>query len=323
MTTEGDVLRGGLHPKVLHGYLDTWSTAVGRMLEDPLPQDVHRLAEIYEDLGRAVSTAEACLVSALDALDPRTGGGVVEDVAPFRELQEQALLLLHRSGAMFARLDSTFGQLVHGGGGWSNRPVEGGERTLYLNTFKTNKDLNAAEREQEYLSRVDKFVSNGGSFDDIIHLNEPRLDALRAWSHYDYVMLPNLETRVYPTAKEDREGKPKAGHSLLIGSGHEFDDREILSAGEMWVIKDTADDLESVIIANNSGHFKPSFKDLPNTVAGLVALGVPEERIVLFGGPNNIPAIFREMGELCQVGGLEHRLPVAPVELLRRWYESR
>lgn len=323
MASGTDVHRGGLHPEILHGYLDTWSTAVGRMMEAPLPQDVHRLADIYEELGRAVSAAEACLVSALDALDPSTGGGVVADPVPFREVQEQALLLLRRSGAMFARLDKTFGQLVHGGGGWSNRPVEGGDRTLYLNTFKTDKDLDTGEREQEYLSRVDKFVSNGGSFDDIIHLNEPRLDTLTTWSHYDYVMLPNLETRVYPTAQEDREGKPKAGHSLLIGAGHEFEDRHILSAGEMWVIKDTAGDLESVIIANNSGHFKPSFKDLPNTIAGLVALGVPEERIVLFGGPNNIPAIFREMGELCQVEGLDQRLPVAPADLLRSWYASR
>ena len=126
------------------------------------------------------------------------------------------------------------------------------------------------------------------------------------------IMLPNYETRVYPTAKEDRLGKPKAGHSLLIGAGQEFTDRLVLSAGEMWVLHDHAGDLEMVIIASNSGHFKPDFAILQHTLPGLQLLGIQPHQVAQFGGPNNIAAIFREIRELHGIEGLDKRLPADP-----------
>jgi len=121
---------------------------------------------------------------------------------------------------------------------------------------------------------------------------------------------------------EDLGGKPKAGHSLLIGVGADFEDRDVLSAGELWLLKDSAGDLEAVIIANNSGHFKPAFNTLPNTIPGLRRLGLPEDRIVLFGDPNNIAAIFREINELHGITELEKRLPPAPASLLKSWWTA-
>ena len=286
-----------------------------------LPDDLTKLIAIYTALGSAVSTAEAALVGALDAVDPRTGLSNA-DQAPYRAVIPVAFQVLRDCGEVFARLDGSFSTLVHGGGGWPNRPIQSGTKTLYENTFKTKDNLSAEARQTAYQTRVDKFLAQGGDFADITLLDADRVRALKPWSHFDYVMLPNLETRVYPTAAEDRRGKPKAGHSLLVGTNAAFDDRPILSAGELWILKDYTDELEAVIIANNSGHFKPSFKDLPNTIPGLEALDIRPDQVVLFGGPNNIHAIFREIGEIHGVEGLDAKLPPDPLVLLNQWAQD-
>ena len=63
------------------------------------------------------------------------------------------------------------------------------------------------------------------------------------------------------------------------------------------MLKDAAGDVEAVVIANNSGHYKPRFEDLETAVPHLASLGIPAERVVLFGGPNNLDAVFREIHE--------------------------
>jgi hypothetical protein len=284
------------------------------------PGDLDALVDCYARLGRSVSEAKACLIAALDVLDPTTPEPATR--AAYRAVEARAFDLLRQAGAVFALLEPPFGRLVHGGGGWPSLPVAIEGRTLYQNSYKKSRTLSEDERRAEYAERVQKFRSGGGSFDDVIVLAPGGLNDLTAWAHYDYVMLPNLETRVYPTAEADRGGKPKAGHSLLIGSGPDFSDPLILSAGELWTLKDAAGDLEAVVIANNSGHYKPAFKDLPNTIPGLTRLGIAKERIVLFGGPNNIPAIFREMGEKHGLAGLAARLPPDPRELLDEWLKE-
>jgi hypothetical protein len=283
------------------------------------PDSLDSLIATYEGLGQAIATAEACLVAALDSLDTQTGGGRTSDEAGYTGVKDNAFSLLRRAGAQFARFDSAFGRLVHGSGGWPNKPVYPEARTLYTNTFKTSDTLEADSRQQEYDKRVQKFLAGGGDFGDIIPLDKHHLERMVNRVHYDYVMLPDYSTRVYPTAREHRGGKPKAGHSLLVGTEERFEDNPILMAGELWVLKDTAGDLEAVIIANNSGHYKPFFKDLDNVVPGLMQLGMPAERIVLFGGPNNIPTIFREISEIHGITDLEERLAPSPDTLLERW----
>ena len=313
----------GEKPKIISSHWlkaanERHSSSIHGLLNGPLPRTLDELVDTYTTLGHAVSTAEATLVCALDAVDPETQLSQAER-APYRMVIHVAFQLLRESGAMFARLDGPFSQLVHGGGGWPNRPIQRGDLTLYENTFKTRETLSPATRRAEYQVRVDTFLSGGGDFADITLLTPERLRSLKPWSHFDYVMLPNYELRVYPTAEADRDGKPKAGHSLLIGVGPTFEDRHILSAGELWILKDYTGELEALIIANNSGHFKPSFKDLPNTIPGLERLGVCRDQIVLFGGPNNIPAIFREITETHGVKGLHTRLPPGPAALIESW----
>lgn len=191
--------RGGLPPEKLVALLDVCRRN-GPDMSGPLPGDLQALIETYDALGKSVSTAEACLVSALDALDQQTGEGRVEDPEPFEILQAEAFDLLRQSGEMFARFDGAFASLVHQGGGWPNQPVDCDGVTLYRNTFKYKEQLNPAQRAQEYQDRVDTFLGGGASFDDIVLLTPDSLQSLKAWAHYDYVMLPNYEIRVYPTA---------------------------------------------------------------------------------------------------------------------------
>jgi hypothetical protein len=301
--------------------LNQHATSVNEMVEGPLPTDLMHLVDQYHILGQTTVVAEACLVSAFNALDPDVGAGVTENPDEYTAVKELAFSMLFHAGRQFDRLSDPFTQLVHGGGGWYNQPVRVDEQILYRNTFKTNSVLTPVQRQQEYENRVQKFLSRGGSFDSIVLLNEDNLQSLVPWSHYDYVMLPNLETRVYPTSVQERRGKPKAGHSLLVGTRAHFDDRLILSAGELWLLKDHSDEIEAVVIASNSGHFKPDFQSLAAASKGIEALGIPADRIVRFGGPNNIQAVFREVAALHGISGLEQRLPADPLELIEAWYD--
>lgn len=303
---------------VLQQACDRFAGPVHSHKVEALPSNLNELIGVYETLGGAVSAAEAALVGALDAVDPATGLSEAQK-APYRPVIDGGFQVLRDCGEVFARLDGSFSTIVHGGGGWPNRPIETGGLTLYENTFKTRDTLTSDQRKSEYRLRVDTFLGKGGAFEDITLLTPESIRALKPWSHFDYVMLPNYETRVYPTAKADRGGKPKAGHSLLVGTNEDFDDRHILSAGELWILKDYTGELEAVIIANNSGHFKPSFRDLPNTLPGLERLDIRPDQVVLFGGPNNIGAIFREIGEIHGVDGLDARRPPDPTALLDAW----
>lgn len=312
-------LAGGLPLNTLNKQLAVAQEAVRFVVGQGEPETLEELICIYERMGLAISTAEACLISALDAVDLQTGGGCADDADGYRAIKVASFDLLRRAGSQFARFDSSFGRLVHSSGGWPNQPVQPEARTLYKNTFKTSQELEPQVRKREYDERVDKFLGGGGAFDDIRVLDNARLEGMGHRVHYDYVMLPDYTMRVYPTAKEHRGGKPKAGHSLLVGTQENFEDNPVLMAGELWVLKDSAEDLEAVIIANNSGHYKPSFRDLNNVVPGLMQLGLPADRLVLFGGPNNIPTIFREISEIHGISGLEQRLAPSPDVLLDTW----
>ncbi len=315
-------LAGGLPLEPLTSKLRNAQERVTWVTDHKEPETLDQLIAIYEALSMAIHSAEACLISSLDALDPQTAGGVTDASQDYQAVKNQAFALLRVAGAQFARFDSPFGRLVHGSGGWPNRPVHPEARTLYQNTFKTSEELSPEQRHDEYQKRVTKFLDQGGSFEDILVLDNARLEGMQHRVHYDYVMLPDYSTRVYPTAKEHRGGKPKAGHSLLVGTHERFDDNPVLMAGELWALKDSAGDLEAVIIANNSGHYKPSFKDLDNVVPGLMHLGLAPDRIVLFGGPNNIPTIFREISEIHGLSGLEERLAPTPDQLLKAWSDE-
>lgn len=314
-------LGGGLSPVRLEVELAAAAAALERVRAAGAPADLPALIGTYEDLGHSVSRAQAALISALDALDPLTGGGVAKPPEPFREVRSRAMQLLRDLGVTFADLEPSFATLVHGGGGWPNRPVEvapdrgdGVPLRHYENTYKKGRPLTPDEQRIEYQKRVDRFMAAGGSFSDLYELGPDTLHTLEHRVRLDYVMLTSGKVRLGTT-----EGEAKPGHTLLAGGGPAFSDEPMLLAGEMWALRDSAGDLEVLLVANNSGHFKPRYEDLVNALPHLAEAGVPPEKVVLFGGPNNLPAIFSEIEEKHGLGGLAARLPPSPSTLLESW----
>jgi hypothetical protein len=292
----------------------------------PLPTTPQALVDAYASLGKAAANTEAVLIAALDALDPRTGGGRAHPAAPYEAVRTRCFELLRRAGALFNTLEPAFSTVVHGGKAWPSQPVQvaadrgdGEPLRLYRNTFKKGKVLTQAERRAEYQERVQRFVARGGRFDDIVAATPATLAALPSGVHFDYVMREDGSLRL---GRLDQD--PKPGHTLLAGAGPAFWDQPVRAAGELWVLKDSAGDVEAVIVANNSGHYKPAFADLQNTLPALEALGIPRERIVLFGGPNNLPSMFEEMAAKFAGLDVERALPPDPASLraeLERAYD--
>jgi len=314
----------GLPVELLSREVDGARQILSAVAATALPEDARSLAEVYRELGGAVASAEACLLSCLDALDARTGGGVAQPAAGYAEIRKRAFALLREAGHQFDRFEPAFGPLVHGPNAWPNQPVavredRGDGRPLYVydNTYKQPPGLTREQRLAEHRERVDNFRKKGGSFDQIITAEPGTFATLAHRERYDYVLGTDGTLRLHANPPGD-EGPPKPGHSLLATGSAEFKDEPSLLAGELWVIKDSAGDVEAVVVANNSGHFKPSFEDLPNATEALEALGIPRAKVIFFGGPNNLPSMMEEIGSNCGLGDLSDLLPPEPTDILAR-----
>ncbi len=329
VSLSGEAAHHALPPEVLKQTLEKASASVAALKAEPMPQTRQELVETYARLGLAVAEAEAALIGTLDALDRRPDKTAP---SPYQKLRDWAFQALREAGEVFAKLDPAWGQLVHGSGGWPSRPVQlwpdrgdGRPFIVYENTFRRAEALSSEQKKAEYDSRANRFVERGGRFEDIIVAHKGVFEGLERMLRYDYVVEHGGPMRLFPNGDDnDAAGPPKPGHSLLLVGGRTFRDVRALMAGELWVMKDSRGDLEAVVVANNSGHFKPRFEDLSNVLPVLEKLGVPREKIVLFGGPNNLVAMFRELSEKFpdEMKDLSGRLPPPSSELLKRMYEA-
>jgi len=313
---ESPALGGGLPPPLLEHRLAQVAAALDALEASAAPDTAAALVDFYRPLGLAVSTCEACLLEAVDALDARTGGGAADPATPFENIRALAFDGLRRAGALFARVEADFASIVHGDKSWPNQPFvvqddRGDGRPLYnyRDTFKLAPGLSEDQRQAEFQQRRERFIDKGGRFEDMIEAQPGLFDTLEDGRHYDYTMLPGGAARLIPLSMPDEPKRPKCGHSLLAVGGPDFREQPVLCAGELWVINDAAGDVEAVVVANNSGHFKPAFEDLENTLPYLEALGVPRDKIVLFGGPNKLSSIYREIGERYPDQDLTDALP--------------
>lgn len=315
-------LAGGLAPALLGRALDAAAATLTAVRSRKEPANASELVDAYAGIGRSVAVAQAVLLSSLDALDAKTGGGVAKPSAPFEHLRARAFAMLREAGVAFDALEGAFANIVHGGNGWARQPVEraadrGDGRPLYAyrNTFKKNAPLGDVEQRAEYATRVDNFARSGGKFEDIIVADRATFAELEGYVAYDYVLVESGTLRLFATNDLDPNA-PKPGHSLLAEGSATYTATNALLAGELWVLKDSAGDVEAVLLANNSGHFKPEYRDLANALPHLAALGIPADKVVLFGGPNNLPSMFAEIEERCGLAGLAARLPTEPHLLL-------
>lgn len=311
---EGEGVRHAVAPERIVAMLASARASLEKLGEAPSTRA--ELVERYVALGTAQSQAEASLVASLDALDALTEPGAP---SPYRALREQAFALLSQVGAQYARLDTSWSKLVHGNGGWAAQPVvlaadrgDGVPRRAYINTFRSPVPLTFEQRKAEYEKRLAAYTEKSGSFDALIIGKPGVFTSLEPMFRYDYVVEEGGPMRLFPNGDDDDSvGPPKPGHSLLLEGGPEFRDVRATVAGELWVLHDARGELEAVVLANNSGHLKPAYEDLKNVVPLVESLGVPPEKVVLFGGPNNLPAMFRELEEKfpTEFTGLAARLP--------------
>lgn len=322
-------LGGGLPPALLSRHLDAAARTFQAMLDGPLPSDLSALVDTYSQLGSALAKAEASLLSALDALDPATGGGRAEPADAFVALRERAFDTLRLAGRVFDHLEPAFSRHVHGSSGWPPQPVEvapdrgdGKPLVNYRNTYKKGRPLDLEERKQQHEKRVDKFLAEGGRFDALEIADAADVARMPHGVRHDYVMTAERNMRMVPRTDESGQPLMDPGHSLLATGGPAFDDKAVLLAGELWCLRDSAGDLEAVFVANNSGHFKPRYEDLPNAEGVLASLGVPPEKVVLFGGPNNLPSMFEEILEKHGMDGVMEKLPPSARSVLDEWHKA-
>jgi len=231
-----------------------------------------------------------------------------------------------RIGRIFDSLEPAFQEHAFPESGrdrsWSSRPVEVGTEASpttgrgYQNTFQDDRIVDLPSRQEAFFKRLQAFTAIGGSFANVTelrpdktslpngpsnksppHRNEDAWQMFMSGQWYDYVVCLDHSIRCYPTFGIKR---PKCGHTMLAvpvswGSPPEFSDEPVVMAGDFCVLKDSEGNASSLILTNNSGHFKPKACDLPNAVAAFVKAGMPENRIYLWSGPNNIVALRRHL----------------------------
>lgn len=283
-------------PTALDAALGEATRATGAPIPEA-PADPRTLLDQYQALGRAESLASAALAEAARVHN-----------RAYAEIETRALAALRAVGEGYAARMSVFADTVHGGAGWPVLTELDADGTkLYVNSFKKS-GLSFEEKRALYRTRVERFYAEGGSFErDIQTLVDPR--ELEPGFRYDYVLVKEGDgPGVIRYAKRAPE-LPDPGHALLAEGGPEFRDTRVLMAGELRVVKNEDGRVLACIAACSSGHFKPRFEDVGCMVPALAALGVPKERVILSGGPDDPHAIIREIAERFSIPADECRFP--------------
>ena len=63
------------------------------------------------------------------------------------------------------------------------------------------------------------------------------------------------------------------------------------------VSRDKDGEVVAAFVACNSGHFKPFAEDLPRMLPVLKQLGIPKDKVIFIGGPNNPTSILPEIAK--------------------------
>lgn len=146
-----------------------------------------------------------------------------------------------------------------------------GKKSIYYPNYRSDKDLSDAEKEAAYKQKVDDFLKNGGSWDEMHRLDVNSIKKMGAYTYMEYAWLAN-GGHVMVT-----EGK--AGH-LLLAKGH-----PVKAAGQIVILKNKAGKITLVIVSNASGTFKPDLLNAQELADKLkVDLNLPQETFVVTKG---------------------------------------
>ncbi|OQW50603.1 MAG: hypothetical protein A4S09_02075 [Proteobacteria bacterium SG_bin7] len=283
-------------------------------LNKSLPKDKEGLVAMYSDLGVAQDEAQAALVYSGE----RLLNCILMDCENYKSLQKKSIHVLRLLGKGFGRNQLNFSPIMHGNKFWVMIRVEVNGRTLYRDTFKQmgTEGLSFAERKEIYANRMKKFLGKGGDVKNIITLRPgDTFPELENNQRYDFVLDFDGVLQLY---NGDKTRFPKIGHSVLTNGGGEFTDKPVIAAGEVWAIYNSQKQIEAFFISSTSGHYLPLYEDLTNALPYFEALGIPKNKIVPMGGPNDIVDIFEELMEKHKMSDLKKLMPVGPYEWLKR-----
>ncbi len=142
--------------------------------------------------------------------------------------------------------------------------------SLYSPNYRRDVMLMEQERDIEYNKKLEEFLAKGGDLREVFDLNEKTMSALGLLSRFEYVVTPNHKIRV--TAGN-------AGH-ILLGLG-----QEVLTAGQVMILKNHAGKVVMAVISNASGSYKPDMSSAQDFAERFASrFNIPMSRIVLTMG---------------------------------------
>jgi hypothetical protein len=144
------------------------------------------------------------------------------------------------------------------------------KNSLYSPNYRRDVLLSQQEMDIEYNKKLQDFLAKGGDLREIFTLNEKTILALGLFSRFEYVVTPNHKIRIT---------SGNAGH-ILLGQG-----QEVLTAGQIMILKNRAGDVVMAVITNASGSYKPDMTSAQNFAERFATrFKIPMSRIVLTMG---------------------------------------
>jgi|GEM_PF-6044186 len=214
------------------------------------------------------------------------------DKTQLKALQQRCLSSLRKLGTAFEIQTPIFASVVHGGSSWPTRCENGPKGRRYINSFKSSKLLSDSEKRAYFEKKLAGFRKRGGRLESDI-LTPTTQDQFIGSVRYDYCLVEDGGFRAAPR----REGDPDPGHMILAEGGASFKDTAVSMAGELMVSRDNDGEVVAAFVACNSGHFKPYAEDLPRMLPVLEQLGIPKDKVIFIGGPNNPTSILPEIAK--------------------------
>lgn len=148
--------------------------------------------------------------------------------------------------------------------------IEGELEQLYTSNCRSEFCLSPPERLAFYQKKLKEFLDGGGSLTELHKLDWEYVKTLGPVTFLEYVVRPNHELWVT---------KGKAGHLLLAEGG------DVLSAGQIVIIKDLSGNVSAAIATNASGNYKPDLYSADRIADRLSAdFNLPEGRALVTKG---------------------------------------
>lgn len=145
-----------------------------------------------------------------------------------------------------------------------------GASSLYEPNYRSDTDMNPAERYEHYREMLKKFLDQGGSLFEMKTLDTNLARQFQAVTNLEYVWLESGQVRV-------TEGK--AGHVLLAQG------QLVKSAGQLILVRNNRGDFTLAVISNSSGNYKPDLFSAQQMAQKVQKeFGVPAELVLVTKG---------------------------------------